>query len=90
MKNNTPHWQSKQGQQLHFSFFFYEEDQNTEEPDLSTEAPEDCNHCQSNWINIQLTFEDMWFPLQDYFYRLRGSPVVFPYHPMLLLPTFEG
>jgi hypothetical protein len=52
LKNNTPHWQSKQGQQLHFSFFFYEEDQNTEEPDLSTEAPEDCNHCQSNIIEI--------------------------------------
>jgi hypothetical protein len=43
-----------------------------------------------NWIKIQLTFEDMWLPLQDYFYRLSGSPVVFPYHPMLLLPTFEG
>ena len=43
-----------------------------------------------HWINIQLTFEDMWLSLQDYFYRLRGNPVVFPYHPMLLLPTFEG
>ena len=30
----------------------------------------------------------MWLPLQDYFDRLRDSPVVCPYHPTLILPTF--
>jgi Protein of unknown function (DUF1326) len=40
--------------------------------------------------NTQLAFEDMWFPLQDYFDRLLDSPVVFPYHSILILPTFEG
>jgi hypothetical protein len=31
----------------------------------------------------------MWLPLQDNFDRLRHRHVVCPYHPMLLLPTFE-
>ncbi|MBD0360526.1 MAG: hypothetical protein ICV56_07445 [Nitrososphaeraceae archaeon] len=38
---------------------------------------------------IQLTFEDMWLSLQDYFDRLRDSPVVFPCCSKLILPTFE-
>jgi hypothetical protein len=37
----------------------------------------------------RLTFEDMWLSLQDYFDRLRDSPVVFPCCSTLILPTFE-
>jgi hypothetical protein len=37
----------------------------------------------------RLAFEDMWLSLQDYFDRLRYSPVVFPCCSKLILPIFE-